>query len=231
MRMNLWQLVLIVLVILPVGCGQQTAAPVEQVTEQAAITPSTTEQEQAAQGSQVYVWVVNGPGSNGLPTAGMLDLKSDEALALIGQAAGATGGSATGVQGRFAQAGFSINIGTGAGPGQTGTTTGTTSGTSQTPSASSTAYPTQHVAPELSFAVPIGVAAPGGLVDQQATATGRGQTGEAAKTSTNDQRLARLEAANANIDRTLAVIAELLGVPESRVNPAATQPAQAGHEE
>lgn len=227
MKARLWQLVVIVLLVLPIGCGQQTAVPVDQGSEQQTITPSTTAQEQAAQGSQVYVWVVNGPGKGDLPNPGALDLKSDADAAIIGNASGANGGEASAVDGRFAQAGFSININTGAGPGQTGTTTGTTSGTSQTPSAAATAYPSQEIKPSIS--IPVGVAMPGGSNTQQANAVGEGSSSGTSQVTTNDLKT-QLNSLQGKVDEMGDLLKSLQKSWETLLTPG-SQPAQAGHEE
>ncbi len=209
------------------GCGQSTTAPVNQTNDQATTTPTTTEQDAATQGSQVNVWVINAPGKQSLPDPGGVTLDSEDGVdALIDSAKGDAGGSADGVGGRYAQAGFSIVINTGSTtPSQTGTTTGT--GTAaQNPTTTQTQSPTQ----ENTGSVPVGFAAPGGMVDQQATATGKGTTSDTSKTSENELRWQRLEAMADQLDGLLPILEQFFKtpvetLPDSGGDTATTQPA------
>ncbi len=178
------------------GCAQNTEAPIDQFTGQETLTPTTTDQEAATQGSQVYVWVVNAPGRGGLPdTSDLLLGPEDGVKSRIQNLTNQDGTALAGTDAGYAQAGINITITTGGTtPSLTGTTTATASA-AQTPSAYPTLTPTQDIKPEASVAVPIGVAMPGGMVDQQATATGKGQTSGTTKTSENELRWAELRTA------------------------------------
>lgn len=175
------------LLLVAIGCNQSTVTPVEQGTDQVQQTPTTTDQDAATQGSQVYVYVINAHGARGLPTPG------GDVAGAIAAAAGGEDESTLRTNGYW-QSGFTINVNTGSTtPSLTGTTTGSATGTAS-PAQTASAYPIQDIKPETSASVPIGVAMPGGIVDQQATATGKG-TSDVAKSNTNDVKWAQLRAA------------------------------------
>jgi hypothetical protein len=93
------------------GCAQSTETPVKQ------LAPAAAEQDQATQGSQVYVWILNGPGREGVPAPG------PEGAAVSKLSAGV---DATDVDSpaAFNQAGIRLTINTGS---TTPTATGTAS--------------------------------------------------------------------------------------------------------
>ncbi|MFH1417282.1 MAG: hypothetical protein ABII12_03230 [Planctomycetota bacterium] len=194
------------------GCGQQTAAPVDQDTGQKTVVPTKTDQDQATQGSQVYLWIVNAPGRGALPSPGMLNVKADDGVSqLIDKVTTADGATIEGTDAGYAQAGFTVNITTG---GTTPNVTGTTSaesGVTQSPAAYPTANPVQEIKPSVS--VPIGVAMPGGIADVQGTATGEG-TSTSSKTSENDMRWAKVEAALDKLDTLLPFLEGFFNVPQ-----------------
>ena len=223
-------IVMIACVMLLGGCEQKTAAPVAQGSDQKTVTPTTNEQGQAAQGSYVTVNQYNNqynfsprgldPCEEGQPLVGVT---GEDGSAVIPETASTgAGGEAKGVTARVAVAGNTVSGGgvqitTGnQTPGQTGTATGTTSGTSQAPTATATAYPTQHIQPEASISLPVGVAMPGGSVDQQATATGRGTSTGQTQTNTTDQRLAKLEATASKMEQILPLLQSMLGLPTTQ---------------
>lgn len=185
------------------GCAQNTETPVGQRTDQTAATPVATDQQAATQGSQVNVWIVNAPGKGTLPKPGEVTIGAAESLTkLLDQATNDAGGNAVdGVTAGYAQSAITVNITTGGTtPSLTGTATGTGSA-SQAPSQNVASYPVQDVRPEISASVPIGLAMPGGMVDQQAIATGRGQTEGTGKTSDNELRWQRIEAAASQLEK------------------------------
>ncbi len=204
---------LIGVMFLVVGCAQGTAVPIVQDTGQETITPTTTDQDAATQGSQVNVWVINAPGRGGLSDPAPISLGGDSGISmLVDKVANADGATIEGTDAGYAQSGINITINTGSTtPGQSGTTTATAS-VAQTPSAYPTVSPIQDIKPETSASVPIGVALPGGMVDQQAIATGKGQTADTSKTSENDQRWAKIEATADKLEHLLPLLEQLLGV-------------------
>lgn len=214
------------------GCAQNTETPVDQVSEQQTTTPTTNEQDQATQGSQVNVWVVNAPGTSSMPNPGTVDLGTGSAATkLLDDCENAAGGNAVhGVDAGYAQSGITINVTTGGTtPSATGTATGSASA-GQTPSQNVTASPELRARGEVSAAMPIGVAAPGGMVDQQATATGRGATSGTSKTSENELTYLRGE-----LDKMRSAL-EALGMLQPKpadasapgaVTPPTSQPAEA----
>lgn len=214
-----------VLALLSVGCAQNTETPVGQWTDQTAATPVATDQQAATQGSQVNVWIVNAPGKGNLPNPGEVTIGAGDALSkLLDKATNDAGGNAVdGVTAGYAQSAITVNITTGGTtPSLTGTATGTGSA-SQAPGQSVASYPVQDVRPEITATVPIGVAMPGGMVDQQAVATGRGQTSDTGKTSENELRWQRIEAAASQLEQ-LAPLLEAFwqqqgGVPPAKLTP------------
>lgn len=204
----------IALIFCVAGC-QNTEAPVKQDTTQETTTPTKTDQDSATLGAQLYFILPNGSGS-GSRTTPLPDVDIDDGIDdLIAKANGQTA-NAEGIAGRFAQAGFSWTINIGAtSPSQAGTTTGS-GNAAQTPTANPTVNPVQ----ENTASVPIGVALPGGMVDQQSLATGRGQTSDTEKKSENDLRWAKIEARMDKLDRILPLLEKVFDVPA----PPPTQP-------
>lgn len=207
------------------GCAQKTETPVGQWTDQTAATPVATDQQAATQGSQVNVWIVNAPGKGALPNPGEVSIGTGESLSKLLESARneAGGNEVQGVDAGYAQSGITINVTTGGtAPSLTGTATGTGSA-SQAPSQNVASYPVQDVKPEISASVPMGLAMPGGMVDQQAIATGRGQTEGTGKTSENELRWQRIEAAASQLEK-LAPLLEAFwqqqgGVPPAKLTP------------
>lgn len=207
------------------GCGQKTDGWFGQKSDQAANT--STDQDTATQGSQVYP-VFNLAFNNGpqTPLAGedgdsqTFPPASAEA-ASVGGLASADGSKLATADGKFVQViWFSHPITTGGtAPSVTGSSTGSAA---QTPSQTSTQSPTQHVDPRLSTSVPIAVAQPGSMIDQQATAATEGSTASPTKTSENDLRYAEIKATADKLEAMLPLLEKLLGAPSL---PADTQPA------
>lgn len=208
-----------------IGCAQNTETPVGQWTDQTAATPVATDQQAATQGSQVYVWVVNAPGRATMPNPGEVSIGTGESLSkLLASAKNEAGGNeVTGVDAGFAQSGITINVTTGGtAPSLTGTATGTGSAT-QSPGQSVASYPIQDIKPEITATVPIGLAMPGGMVDQQAVATGRGQTSDTGKTSENELRWQRIEAAASQLEQLAPLLdafwRQQNGLPPAELTP------------
>lgn len=177
--------------LLPVGCAQNNRQPLE-LFGPSQTTPTTTTQETAGQGSQVYVWIINGGAE--APTPGAMASAGAALASISGGRSDASGNRADGVTGQAVQSGVTLNITTG-GTTQTptGSTTGSASGT-QTAAQTATQTPTQTVRPEISASVPIGVGMPGSIVDQQATSALRGEAG-GEKKSANQLTWQQIEAA------------------------------------
>ncbi len=196
------------------GCAQNTEVPVVQETGQDLLSPTSTDQDAATQGSQVNVWVINAPARGSLPVTVPVDLGAEDGISnLVEQVKTAEGADIQGTDAGYAQSAITINVTTGGTtPSQAGTTTATASA-SQTPSAYPTVSPVQEVRPETSASVPIGIALPGGMVDQQSVATGRGQTAGTEKTSENELRWIKLEAMADRLEQLLPLLERLFEVP------------------
>ena len=208
-----------------IGCAQNTEAPLNQGADQDTSMPTTSAQDAATQGSQVNVWVINAPGRGALPDPLPVTLGNGELSMLINRVKTADGAAIEGTDAGYAQAGINIHINTGSTtPTLTGTTTATASA-AQTPSANQTVSPVQDIKPEISAAVPIAVAAPGGMVDQQAVATGKGQTSDTAKQSENELRWSRLEAMAGRLEQLLPILERVFDVPAEPGDVPTTQPA------
>lgn len=179
---------------LALGCAQNTETPQTQVPTQQTETPTATNQDAATQGSQVYqyIYVVNSPTRGDAPNGGEFAIASEKGdVASLASASGAGGGTIDTAHGRYTQGGISISapITTG---GTTPTLTGTTTGSataSQTPSQSQTVSPVQDIKPEISLSVNAAFA-PGGMIDQLATAVGRGSLSDLSKSNQQDLRAA-----------------------------------------
>ncbi len=115
---------------------------------------------------------------------------------------------------------FTITTG-GTAPSVTGSATGSATA-AQTPGATQTITPTQDVRPEITASIPIGVAAPGGNVSNQATAAGRGSVEGAAMTAEQRAEWTRIEAAR----EELARLAEALKATPPANPPPAAPPAE-----
>lgn len=184
------------------GCAQNNETPVTQTAGQT--TPTTTDQDAATQGSQVYVYVVNAPGKDGLPQPGDFQSTTGLGAAILAEAgtqvsSDGAGNSTAGAKAGYVQSGLTINVTTG---GTTPSLTGSTTGSAtQTPTASPASSPTQHIDPRISASVPIAVAQPGGMIDQQATAATEGSTASPTKTSENELRWQRIEAAADQLEK------------------------------
>lgn len=209
------------------GCGQKAWNPFAQKSDQAANT--STDQDTATQGSQVYVYVVNAPGKDGLPQPGEFQAGTDDAEVATGATtdgvANEAGGNAvTSAKAGYVQAGLTINITTGGtAPSVTGSATGSAA---QTPTGTATQTPTQHVDPRLSTSIPIAVAQPGSMIDQQATAATEGSTANPTKTSSNDLRYAELKAQADQQAQMLKQVLEFLNAGKPEPAAPTTQPAE-----
>lgn len=173
------------------GCAQNNRQPLELFGPRQT-TPTTTTQETAGQGSQVYVWIINGGAD--APVPGAATQVGGAIASIAGGRSDAAGSRADSVTGQSVQSGVTLNITTG-GTTQTptGSTTGSATGT-QTAAQTATQTPTQTVRPEISASVPIGVGMPGSIVDQQATSALRGEAG-GEKSSAHQLTWQQLEAA------------------------------------
>lgn len=157
--------VLIVSAFLFAGCNQEVRTATPQSSAQALSTPTATDQELLTAGSDVRVYIVNGPGGSCLPDGeSVADLES---VSTEGVNVGKTAAG-------YAQSGIVLNITTGGTtPSATGTTSGSASGT-QSPAQSVTSSPIQDVKPEFTSAVPITVGLPGSATSGSANAGGSG---------------------------------------------------------
>lgn len=210
-------LLMLIALFLLSGCGQQTNTPVAQQTDQMAATPVATDQNAASQGSQVNVWLLNTTADGGLPNADaiQLDASGFASVATDGKSTAADNSSKD-AKGGYVISGVTINVTTGdTTPSLTGTATGTGSA-SQAPAQTVSAYPVQDIRPETSASIPIGVAMPGGMVDQQAIATGKGQTSDTSKTSENELRWQRVEAAADRIEKLAPLLEKFFQVPTTQ---------------
>ncbi len=220
-RLKLCALMLAIAPILLFGCAQNNETPVNQNAGQ--VTPTVTDQDAATQGTQVYLYVINAPGKDGVPSPGDFQASTGLGAAIAAEAgsevtSGNAGNSVAGAKAGYVQAGFTVNITTGnTTPGLTGSTTGSAA---QTPTASPTASPTQHVDPRISASVPVAVAMPGGMNDQQATAATEGSTASPTKTSENELRWQRIEAAAAQLEKLAPLLEQMFGQPVPTTQPA-----------
>lgn len=197
-------LLMVLALVLLTGCGQQTDTPVAQQTDQMAATPVATDQNAASQGSQVNVYLLNTTADGGLPDAGTITVEAGAQPSIATDSkSSAADNSSKDAKGGYVISGVTINVTTGdTTPSLTGTATGTGSA-SQSPAQTVSAYPVQDIRPETSASIPIGVAMPGGMVDQQAIATGKGQTSGTEKTSENQLTYTQLRAMHDQIGKLL----------------------------
>jgi hypothetical protein len=160
------------------GCAQQTTTPVGQLTGQETVTPTTTDQDAATQGSQVYVYLF-GPGYSGPEQPVILGGGVTTELGLgpneIRQGVVVPPDSSeeprTVAGNDNSASSMTVTITTGGtAPSLTGTTTGTATA-SQTPTASPVVTPTQDVRPRTAIDIPVGVAMPGGIASPSGGAT------------------------------------------------------------
>lgn len=176
------------------GCAQNTETAQTQTPVQETVTPTSTTQDAATQGSQVYqyIYVVNSPTRGDAPNGGQFALASEGGdVASLASATGDDGGQLATAHGRYTQGGISISapITTGGTtPSLTGSATGTGSGT-QTPSQSQAVTPTQDIKPEISLSLNAAFA-PGGMIDQLAAATGKGGIEGISKENAQDLKAA-----------------------------------------
>jgi len=202
------------------GCAQNTAAPVDQPSQQF----QTPISDQAAQGSKsdVKVWVINAPGENGVPTDDShlvlkLDEQSSELPSVTSATSNEAGNEVRDPKAGYVIAGLTFNIHTG-GSSTGPQSTGAVGPMSAQPGATVTQSPEQK--PEGSVQVAPAVALPGGV----ASGSAAGATGSGAVSLSNEQqaelRTALLRAMQGDT-QAWAQIAELLGIV---FNPT-TQPA------
>jgi len=186
------------------GCAQSTHTPFAQQPVQDVLTPTSSEQESATQGSTVSIWVLNAPGRAGTPATPQTALGDGGIAPLLAQIENAEGKADVAGAG-YAQSGIHVTVTTGGTtPTQTGTATGTATATAS-PVGTQTASPVQDVKPETGVAVPIAVA-PGGIVDQAASASGGEGSAQLDKASTNDLRLAELLEGNPDLIQVLLAL-------------------------
>ncbi len=224
MRNERLKLCTVILAIAPLflfGCAQNNEGMVGQTSDQAANT--STDQDTATQGSQVNVYVINAPGKDGPPAPGDFQAATGLGAAITAEAGAnvssdAAGNSTAGAKAGYVQSGLTINVTTG---GTTPSVTGSSTGSAaQTPSQTSTQSPTQYVDPRISASVPIAVAQPGSMIDQQATAATEGSTASPTKTSENELRWQRIEAAASQLEKLAPLLEQMFATPT-------TQPAEA----
>lgn len=210
------------------GCGQQTSTPVAQLTDQTAATPVATDQNAASQGSQVNVWLLNTTADGGLPNPDAIKVEAADyaSMASEGQSTG-TGNSSKDAKGGYVISGVTINVTTGdTTPSLTGTATGTGSA-SQSPAQNVAAYPVQDIKPEITASMPISVPVNGSIADTQSLATGRGQTSDTSKTSDNELRWQRIEAAANQLEKLAPLLDKFFGAQSPQIpttQPAKTEP-------
>lgn len=176
------------------GCAQDSDQKVKTDNVQSTPTPVATDQSAATQGSTVNVWVVNAPGKSTLPNTGGIDLGTGDGSSLAGLGTcdlengtnSANANSIATAKAGYQQSGITVNVTTGGtAPSLTGSATGAPN-VGLTSNANTTQNPELRARGEVSAAMPIAVAMPGGMNDQQATATGRGTTSGTSKTSENE---------------------------------------------
>jgi len=192
----------------------------EQITD----AIGTTEQDTATQGTNLHLFVNNAPGTGTFQTGSGPDIgfaKPDEPSVALNRAikraeAGNGSSSLDDADAKYIQI-ATVHITTG---GTTPTVTGTTPVTAS-PSFSAPF----RVDPETGIAVPVGIAMPGGLVDQQASATGRGDV-DADKTSQQEQRWAKLESNVGQLQEQVAALQALLAQVWENTEPADPEPAE-----
>jgi len=192
-----------------IGCAQQTETPISQPVGQDVTSPTRTDQDAATQGSQVFVYVINAPGVSGLPKPDPLQINVDEGITSPTATVLPNGSTTASTDAGYTQQGITVNVTTGGStPSLTGTTTATASPT-QAPSVYPTVTPTQDVRPRTGITVPIAVA-PGGIIDQAASAGAGEGNSTLDKQSTNELRRAELNALADKL-RDLPGLLELLG--------------------
>lgn len=172
------RIVMIVLLALA-GCAQNTETPVAQPIGQQNVTPTSTDQMAATEGTRITYNFFFGTTPSGHVLSGDVDDPGDlddpqtlpYKLTMV-DAGGTKLDANVGWSFQGNQFTFSNTTG-GTTPSLAGTTTGTGTATAA-PVAYPTVTPTQDVRPEASVAVPVGVALPGGIASPQGSATGRG---------------------------------------------------------
>jgi hypothetical protein len=217
------------------GCAQDTKTPVKQASEQQTITPTKTQQEQATQGTYLTLkWcqspadgaTMGGSDQPSLVITGNGEVQSNDKSNDLLESVNTTGTANNNAGLGKTKMGFvqinNLTITTGGtAPTATGTTSGTGSAT-QNPAQTTTANAELRAKGEVSAAMPVGVAAPGGMVDQQATATGRGTTSDTSKTSENQLTYSQVKAAKEQLDKLL----QTLKPPAESAKPGTTTPAE-----
>lgn len=180
--------------VLSMGCAQNTETPSRQEN----VTPTSTAQDTATLGSTINLNIYNteeGGRMLGRPTS---------RPAVDGLRAEA-GSIESGNAGYIVLAHVTITTG-GTTPNVTGSATGTGTAT-QNPGVNARQDPRT----DLTASIPIAVAMPGGMNDQQATATGReGTTSGTAKTSENELRYAQLNTTAAALGQALEALKAIL---------------------
>jgi len=193
------------------GCAQNTAAPVDQPSQQF----QTPISDQAAQGSKsdVRVWVINAPGENGIPSDDrnlilQLDDPSGELPSVGSAASNEAGNEVRDPKAGYVIAGLTFNIHTG-GSSTGPQSTGAVGPMSAQPGATITQSPEQK--PEGSVQVAPAIALPGGV----ASGSAAGATGSGSVTLSAEQqaelRTALLRAMQGDSQAWLK-IAELMGM-------------------
>jgi len=208
--------VLAIIALCVAGCAQTPNMETDNETK--------TDQAAATQGSNVHLWIVNDYGRGKLPASGdglaliTADGTPEVAAnkALENAISGDGQSQLSDADGRNVQNVSVVLTTGGTTPSLTGTATGTASPQMSAPF---------RIDPETGVAVPIGVAWPGGIVDQQASASGAGDVA-AVKQSDNDARAARLEAAADKLETLLPILQALLTSPPAE--PSETAPGDPG---
>lgn len=166
------------------GCAQNTEAPVEQATDQTTAAPASNQQEQATQGSQVYVWIENAPGSRSpSPGATVLDAGDGFRATAMRSANTAGGNEIADARAGYLQSGITVHITTGGTtPSATGTSTASATGTQ---TASAAPNQTANQEPRASVSIPISTGVGGSAPSANASSATDGGQSEA--TQTNQQ--------------------------------------------
>lgn len=188
------------------GCDQQVRAPQQDRADQRVTTPAKTDQDAATQGTYyVNNWYFGTrPGDAVMGDGGKLPFRH-----VTSQPAGGMLNSDTNAGWSFQNNTFTITTTTGGTtPTLTGTATATGTGT-QTASPVQTVSPELRARGELTTAIPIAVGMPGSIQDQQATATGRGQTNNTDKTSTPTATTYTLKAAADQLGSLVGLLSQL----------------------
>lgn len=192
------------------GCAQNTETPSRQEN----VTPTSTAQDTATAGSTITLNISN-TGQEGRLLGKPASRPAVDGLR------GDAGSLESGNAGYIVIATVNITTG-GTTPNVTGSATGTGTAT-QNPGVNARQDPRT----DLTASIPIAVAMPGGMNDQQATATGRGGTTSGTeKDSANDLRWAQVTAAQNALAQAVDAIQRILTTQQQSDPTPASQPTE-----